>query len=63
MPEDALARYGKPDVFNTDQPSQFASAAFAGVLASTSTSTTISMKGKGVWRDKCSSAAVAQRQI
>lgn len=32
--EDALARLGKPDIFNTDQGSQFAGAAFTGVLAS-----------------------------
>jgi hypothetical protein len=31
--EDALARYGKPDV-NTDQGSQFTGAVFTGVLAS-----------------------------
>jgi hypothetical protein len=31
--EDALARHGKPDIFNTDQGSQFASEAFTGVLA------------------------------
>jgi putative transposase len=32
--EDALARYGKPDFFNTDQGSQFIGQAFTGVLAS-----------------------------
>jgi putative transposase len=30
--EDALARYGKPDIFNTDQGSQFTGAAFTGAL-------------------------------
>src|SRR4051794_35168145 len=30
--EDALARHGKPEIFNTDQGSQFTSAAFTGVL-------------------------------
>jgi putative transposase len=30
--EDALARHGKPDIFNTDQGSQFTGAAFTGVL-------------------------------
>ena len=30
--EDALARHGKPEIFNTDQGSQFTGAAFAGVL-------------------------------
>jgi putative transposase len=31
--EDALARHGKPEVFNTDQGSQFTGSAFTGVLA------------------------------
>jgi hypothetical protein len=31
--EDALSRHGKPDIFNTDQGSQFTGAAFTGVLA------------------------------
>jgi putative transposase len=30
--EDALACYGKPEIFNTDQGSQFTSAAFTGVM-------------------------------
>jgi putative transposase len=47
--EDALARYGKPDNFNTDQGSQFTGAAFTGVL--TSHGIAISMDGKGAWRD------------
>jgi putative transposase len=47
--EDALARYGKPDVFNTDQGSQFTGAAFTGALAHNDI--TISMDGKGAWRD------------
>ena len=47
--EDALARYGKPDVFNTDQGSQFTSAAFTDTLAHNDI--TISMDGKGAWRD------------
>jgi hypothetical protein len=33
--EDALARHGKPDIFNTDQGSQFAGTAFTGVLIKT----------------------------
>src|SRR5258708_19399874 len=32
--EDAMARHGKPEIFNTDQGSQFTGAAFTGVLAS-----------------------------
>ena len=47
--EDALARHGKPDIFNTDQGSQFTGAAFTGVLADREI--TISMDGKGAWRD------------
>ena len=47
--EDALARHGKPDIFNTDQGSQFTGAAFTGVLADRGI--TISMDGKGAWRD------------
>ncbi len=46
--EDALACYGKPDVFNTDQGSQFTGAAFTGALAHNDI--TISMDGKGAWR-------------
>ena len=47
--EDALARHGKPDIFNTDQGSQFTGAAFTGVLARNAIA--ISMDGKGAWRD------------
>ncbi|WP_271527542.1 IS3 family transposase [Bradyrhizobium sp. CCBAU 25338] len=47
--EDALARHGKPDIFNTDQGSQFTGAAFTGVLASHGIA--ISMDGRGAWRD------------
>ena len=47
--EYALARHGKPDILNTDQGSQFTGAAFTGVLADREI--TISMDGKGAWRD------------
>ncbi len=47
--EDALARHGKPDIFNTDQGSQFTGSAFTGVLAHNDIA--ISMDGKGAWRD------------
>jgi putative transposase len=47
--EDALARHGKPDIFNTDQGSQFTGAAFTGVLVDNGIA--ISMDGKGAWRD------------
>lgn len=47
--EEAMARHGKPDIFNTDQGSQFTSAAFTGLLAANGVK--ISMDGKGAWRD------------
>src|SRR6202050_5521330 len=47
--EDALARHGRPDIFNTDQGSQFTGSAFTGVLARNGIA--ISMDGKGAWRD------------
>jgi putative transposase len=47
--QDALARHGKPDIFNTDQGSQFTGSAFTGVLANNGIA--ISMDGKGAWRD------------
>ena len=47
--EDALARHGKPEIFNTDQGSQFTGTAFTGVL--TNNGIAISMDGKGAWRD------------
>ena len=47
--EEALARHGKPDIFNTDQGSQFTGEAFTGMLLRNGTA--ISMDGKGAWRD------------
>jgi len=47
--EDALARHGKPEIFNTDQGSQFTGAAFTSVLIKNGIA--ISMDGKGAWRD------------
>ncbi len=47
--EEALARHGKPEIFNTDQGSQFTSAAFTGLL--TDNAIAISMDGRGAWRD------------
>jgi putative transposase len=43
--EDALARLGRPEIFNTDQGSRFTGAAFTSLLASHGI--TISMDGKG----------------
>ena len=48
--EEALARFGKPDIFNTDQGSQFTSIDFTGVLKREEIA--ISMDGRGCWRDK-----------
>ena len=47
--EEALARHGKPEIFNTDQGSQFTSTAFTGLL--TGNAIAISMDGRGAWRD------------
>jgi len=47
--EEAMARYGKPAIFNTDQGSQFTSAEFTTLL--TQNGIAISMDGKGAWRD------------
>ena len=47
--EEALERYGAPDIFNTDQGSQFTSEAFTGLLKEAGIR--ISMDGRGSWRD------------
>ena len=47
--EEALERYEEPDIFNTDQGSQFTSEGFTGVLLSRGIS--ISMDGRGRWMD------------
>jgi putative transposase len=47
--EEALAHHGRPEIFNTDQGSQFTSEVFTGVL--TRNRVAISMDGKGAWRD------------
>jgi putative transposase len=46
---EALARYGRPEIFNTDQGSQFTSAAFTDLLLENGIA--ISMDGRGAWRD------------
>ena len=45
----ALARHGKPEIFNTDQGSQFTSLAFTERLESQRNA--ISMDGRDCWRD------------
>ena len=47
--EEALARHGRPEIFNTDQGSQFTSVDFTGLLLKNEIK--ISMDGKGAWRD------------
>jgi transposase InsO family protein len=53
--EAALARFGKPEIFNTDQGSQFTSAAFTGVLASAGTGSQWTTAAAG-WTTSSSSA-------
>jgi putative transposase len=47
--EEAIDKYGKPEIFNSDQGSQFTSEAFTGVVLANGIA--ISMDGKGAWRD------------
>ncbi len=47
--EEAMEKFGKPDIFNTDQGSQFTSLAFTSLLKDNGIQ--ISMDGKGAWRD------------
>jgi putative transposase len=47
--EEAIRKHGAPEIFNTDQGSQFTSAAFIGILKTRGIN--ISMDGKGRWID------------
>ena len=47
--EEALGRFGRPEIFNTDQGSQFTSPRFTGVLQAAEAR--ISMDGRGRWMD------------
>jgi putative transposase len=47
--QEALEKYGAPDIFNTDQGSQFTAQAFTSVLLDHGIA--ISMDGRGAWRD------------
>ena len=47
--QEAINRYGKPDILNTDQGCQFTSLAFTGLLKDHRIQ--ISMDGQGCWRD------------
>ena len=59
--EDALARHGKPDIFNTDQGSQFTGAAFTGVLANNDIA--ISMDAREPGGITCGAASNTRRCI
>ena len=47
--EEALARFGRPTIFNSDQGSQFTSPRFTEVL--TEAGVHISIDGRGQWMD------------
>jgi len=47
--EEALSKYGKPEIFNSDQGGQFTSPRFTRILKEAGVR--ISMDGKGRWRD------------
>ncbi|NLC24406.1 MAG: DDE-type integrase/transposase/recombinase, partial [Oxalobacter sp.] len=47
--QEAIHRYGRPDIFNTDQGSQFTSLEITQLLKAHQIA--ISMDGKGAWRD------------
>jgi putative transposase len=47
--EEAIVRYGIPEIFNSDQGSQFTSEAFTGIL--NANGIRISMDGRGRWMD------------
>ena len=47
--EEAMARFGKPEIFNTDQGSQFTSVVFTGTLLAAGIK--VSMDGRGRWMD------------
>ena len=47
--QEAIARYGAPEIFNTDQGSQFTSGEFTQLLKNHAIA--ISMDGRGCWRD------------
>jgi len=47
--EEAITKYGRPEIFNTDQGAQFTSAQFTGILKANEIE--ISMDGKGRWMD------------
>jgi transposase InsO family protein len=64
--EDALARHGKSDIFNTDQCSQFTGAAFTGVSSATVSPSAWMAKGPGATMcssNGCGAASNTRRSI
>ena len=60
--EESLGRHGAPEIFNTDQGSQFTSDAFTGLLKTSEIQ--ISMDGKGSWKDNVfGRTTVEERQV
>ena len=47
--QEAISKYGQPEIFNSDQGSQFTSEAFTEALKARGV--TISMDGRGAWRE------------
>src|ERR1019366_7925327 len=64
---EALAKHGKPEIFNTDQGSPFTGADFTAVLMKNAIAISMDGKGSNSWPDLARQcvrrAAVAQRQI
>jgi hypothetical protein len=56
-----MSRYGRPEIFNTDQGSQFSSPRFTDVL--TAAGVKVSMDGKGRWMDNIFIAPVAVAEV
>jgi len=64
--EQALAKYGTPEIVNTDQGSQFTAEEFTSVVLAAGCR--LSMDGRGAWRDKdyvsyCTSVARSGRRF
>ncbi|MBB4397173.1 transposase InsO family protein [Bradyrhizobium sp. ERR14] len=59
--QEALAKHGRPEIFNTDQGSQLTSLEFTDVLLDAKIA--ISMDGKGALRQRVCLAALANGQI
>ena len=57
--EEAIARFGRPEIFNTDQGSQFTSFAFTNTLEGADIR--ISMDGRGRWMDNILSNGCGDR--